>query len=250
MATHNENSSEKFQDRILRPEFNHLRLRFSQGSTWVRILPALRDSAFDWHLPIQVLDFPGGRFVHPATFDWNKLSVYDVALKWFRRNDPQSLYSRVNRLGYRLQPEKLCVFWAVEYSDQGTHSLRLLLESFSDGAKGPIGLAREIHRKVFEKDENGQRMGNALTPDSGAMICVDRQIRRHPHSPLDWVRLGRIPTSVDEMLKQVRQEESDLLRPLEEVLQHVTIDQQWDYLGRLISPELAEHIRSNPGHWF
>jgi len=250
MANSNENSSEQFEDLVLRPEFNHFRLQFSPGATWIRILPALRDSAFDWYLPIEVLSFPGGRFVHPATFDPNKLSPYDVALKWFRRNDPQSLYSRSNKIGYRLQPERLCVFWAVEYSEHGTHSLRLLLEYFNDGGSGPAGLAREIHRKVFERDENGERIGNALTPDTGAMICIERQMRKYPHAPLDWVRIGRIPTSVDKLLEGVPQEEAEFLRPLEEVIQQSTIDEQWEYLGRLISPELADRIRHGKGRWF
>lgn len=92
-------------------------------------------------------------------------------------------------------------------------------------------------------------MGNALDPNRGVMVHVERRTRQRPHPPIDWVRLGRIPHAVDALLENVNPVESKLLRPLEQVIYEPTLDEQWDYLGRLISPELANYIRSKPADW-
>jgi len=245
MTTNSENNPIKYQDLIFKPEFEHLRLNFPQGLTWIRILPGLGGSAYGWILPISVLEFPGGRFVHPASFYPNKRSVFDIAKRWFLQHEPRLLCSKVNKTGFRLWPIKICVFWVVEYSEAGDHRSRLVLESFNDGANGPKGLAHEIWRKVYEKDENGLRMCDALHPEKGVMICVERHKAKSHHAPLDWVRVGRLPQSVDGLLEKVGPMERELLCPLERVIREPTVDEQWDYLGRLITPELAARIRAS-----
>lgn len=250
MTTNSDDAPQTYQDLILRPEFRHLRLRFPQGSTWIRILPGLRQSAHNWLLTIFTLHFPGGRFAHPATFDPNKRSAFDVAFDWFIKNDPRALRSEKNPNGYRFSPRKVCAFWVIEHSDTNTHSLKLVLESFGKQDRCPNGLAREIWRKVIEKDEHGFLMGNALDANRGVMVHIERCTRKRPHPPLDWVRLGRIPHAVDALLENVSPVDSELLRPLEQVIQEPTVDEQWEYLGRLISPELADRIRYGKGRWF
>lgn len=241
MTPHSDYTPQKYQDIIFRPEFENLRLNFSRGVTWLRILPGLGGSA--WFFPIQTLEFPGGRFVHPASFDPNRRSVYDVAHKWFLRNRPYLLHSKTNKTGFRLWPKLLCAFWAIEYSEREKLSLRLVLESFNDRSKGQPGLAYEVWRKIFEKDENNLLMGDALHPKNGVMISIERRKRKRPHAPLDWIRMGRIPCSVDAMMEKVSPAERNLLRPLEQVTHHPTTEEQWDYLGRLVTPELAKRIR-------
>jgi len=243
MTTNPENNPKKYQDIIFRPEFEHLRLNFPHGLTWVRILPGLGNSAYGWLLPILALEFPGGRFVHPASFALNKRSAFDVAHEWLLQREPQLLCSKTNKTGFRLLPVQLCAFWAIEYSEQNNHSLRLVLESFKDGSKGSAGLAHEIWRKIFERDENELRMRDALHPKSGVMISVERRKRKNA-PPLDWVRVGRIPHNVDTMLEKVSPVESAVLCPLEQVIHEPTVEEQWDYLGRLITPELATRIRA------
>ncbi len=245
MSTTNSNHNpQKYQDLVFRPEFEHLRLNFPHGLTWIRILPGLGSSAYGWLLPILALEFPGGRFVHPASFDPNKRSAYDIAHKWFLRHKPHLLCSKINKTGFRLWPVQLCVFWAIEYSQHDNHSLRLVIESFNDGSKGLPGLAHEIWRKILERDERGLRMHDALHPNNGVMVSVERRKRKNA-PPLDWVRVGRIPHSVDDLLEKVSPVERELLCPLEQVIQEATIEDQWNYLGQLITPELASHIRTS-----
>lgn len=247
MATRSYNNPQKYQDLIFRPEFEPLRLNFPHGLTWIRILPGLGSSAYGWLLPILALEFPGGRFVHPASFNPNKHSPFDVAHTWLLQHEPQLLCSKTHKTGFRLLPVQLCAFWAIEHSEEDNHSLRLVLESFKDGSKGPAGLAHEIWRKIFERDENDLRMCEALDPKNGVMICIERRKRKNV-PPLDWVRVGRIPNNVDEMLEKVTQTEASALRPLEQVIHEPTVEEQWDYLGRLITPELAARIRASTPH--
>lgn len=244
MTTNSDHNPRKYRDLVFRPEFESLRLNFPHGLTWIRILPGLHGSPYGWLLPILVLEFPGGRFVHPGSFDPNKRSAYDIAHKWLLQREPHLLCSKTYKTGFRLLPVQLCAFWAIEHSEQDNHSLRLVLESFKDGSKGPTGLAHEIWRKIFERDENELRMCDALHPTNGVMISVERRKRKNA-PPLDWVRVGRIPHNVDEMLEKVSPVERELLCPLERVIYEPTIEEQWDYLGRLITPELAARIRSS-----
>ncbi|CAN5360401.1 hypothetical protein BH09VER1_BH09VER1_53190 [soil metagenome] len=243
-TNHNSNPSRKnYQDRILRPEFEHLRLNFPHGPTWLRILSP-SGSGDGWRLPILAQEFPGGRYLHPATFDPERRSAFDIAHDWFRRFRPQMLRSRSNKRGYRLRPVQLCAFWAIEYSETGNHSLNLVLESFNDGVKGPTGLAHEIQHKITEKDENDRPMCDALHPENGVMICVERSKRQFVKAPLDWVRVGRVPRSVNDLFGKVRRKEMSALCLLEETLREPTVEEEWDYLGRLITPKLADEIRT------
>jgi hypothetical protein len=241
---HNKNPQPKnYQDRILRPEYQRMRLRFPYGPTWLRILSP-SGASDDWRLPVLAQEFPGGRFVHPATFHPDQCSAFDVAHDWFQKFHPEKLRSKSNKRGYRLRPVQLCAFWAVQHSETENHSLKLVLESFNDGVNGPAGLAHEIQRKITEKDENDQPMCDALHPEHGVMVCVERTKRPFSPAPLDWVRVGRIPNSVNELCGKVRLEEMSALRPLEETLHNPTVEEEWHYLGRLITPELADEIRT------
>ena len=241
---HNKNpNSKNYQDRVLRPQFQRMRLRFPVGPTWLRILSP-SDDGDGWHLPILAQEFPGGRFVHPATFCPGQRSAFDVALEWFQRFRPEKLRSKSNKRGYRLRPVRLCAFWAIEHSETENHSLKLILESFNDGVNGPVGLAHEIQRKITEKDENDQPMCDALHSEHGVMVCIERAKRPFSKAPLDWVRVGRIPHSINELFGKVRRKEMASLCLLEEVLHEPTVEEEWHYLGRLITPELADKIRT------
>lgn len=241
---HNKNPHpKKYQDQILRPQFQRMRLRFPFGPTWLRILSP-SGSGDDWLLPILAQEFPGGRYLHPATFDPDQRSAFDIAHDWFRRFRPKMLRSRSNKRGYRLRPVQLCAFWAIEYSETGNHSLKLVLESSQDGVKRPTGLAHEICRKIMEKDETGQPMCDALHLEDGVMVCVERRRPEFSKTPLDWVRVGRIPRSASALFEKVRHKEMSALCLLEEALHEPTVEEEWNYLGRLISPRLAEEIRT------
>jgi hypothetical protein len=221
----------------------NLRLNFSIGCTWFRILPALRKSAYGSILPIHALEFTGGRFVSPACFDLNKRSAYDKAQEWFQQHQPHRLYSKTNKFGFRFSPVRLGAFWVIEYSETDSPSLKLIVESSSDGSNGPEGLAHTIWKKIHEKDEDSNPMWNALHPEKGVMVCVERWMRKHSKAPLDCVRVGRIPRSVEDLLEKVSPVERDQLCVLEQVIREPNVEDQWHYLGRLISSELAAHIR-------
>jgi len=236
-------SRKNYQDRILRPEYRHLRLRFPFGPTWLRIISPFGNDD-DWHRPILAHEYPGGRFVHPATFYPDQRSAFDIAHDWFRIFRPKMLRSRSNKRGYRLRPVQLCAFWAIEYSETDGHALKLVLESFHDGVKSPTGLAHEIRRKIMEKDETGQPLCDALHPENGVMVCVERCQRQFSKAPLDWVRVGRVPRSAGALFEKVRREEMSAFCLLEEALHEPTVEEEWNYLGRLVTPRLADEIRT------
>jgi hypothetical protein len=87
-------------------------------------------------------------------------------------------------------------------------------------------------------------MCDALHPENGVMVCVERSRRQFSKAPRDWVRVGRMPRSVNELFGKVRPKEMTALCLLEEALCKPTVDEEWYYLGRLITPELADDIRT------
>jgi hypothetical protein len=235
-----------FEDHILRPEFENRRLRFETGETWLRIVPALPESAYGWLFPIQSLKIRDGQFAHPKTLRPNARCVFDHAYGWLLQHQPQSLYSKRNKGGARLLTSPRCAFWAVVYSETGEHTLKLVVESGYDGSRGGTnGLGFEIWRKVYEKDERGERFNNAVDPEEGVLICIERSRPRNAEFPIDTVRIGRQVCPIAPMLEKVNPEELAALCPLEQVVREPSEDEQWAYLGRVIDPKLVSQIRAD-----
>lgn len=235
-----------FEDHILKPELKNLQLRFENGETWFRILPAMADSAYGWLFPIQTLKYKNGQFAHPRTIRPNAKSVFDHAYAWLREHEPQLLYSKVNKAGARLLPSPRCAFWAIVYSETGDHTLKLVVESGYDGTRGGArGLGYEIWRKVNEKDENGDPVNNAVHPLDGVLVCVERSKPQNADYASYSVRIGRQRCPVDEMLEKINPADIKWLCPLEHAINDPSEDDQWTYLNGALSPDVVAKIRAN-----
>ncbi len=61
---------------------------------------------------------------------------------------------------------------------------------------------------------------------------------------MDRVRVGCVPRSVNDLFGKVRRKESSALCLMERALREATVDGEWHYLGRLITPMLSEEIQT------
>jgi hypothetical protein len=234
-----------YQDKILKPEFVAHRYKFPVGTTWFRVVPALKNSNKDWMLGIHALDYSGGRHAHPKTLIPGTKSVFDHAYGWCKENRRESLYSKANKEGFRLLADPICLFWMLTEID-GKPVARLVLESGYDGSRGGTpGLGHQIWRLSQERDEEGNRIGNPADPEIGTQICVEKkQVPGTRYSSYS-LKMGRVPVPISEMLGKMDTDKTAVLTSLEEVIHIPSEEEEWKLLENVIDPETIREIRQS-----
>lgn len=234
-----------YEDLVLKPEYAARRLRFQNGQTWMRIVPALKESAHGWMIPIHVLNFAGGRFAHPKTHRRNAKGVFDGAFAWFLRNNPEGLYSKVNRSGARLLTDPMCACWVL-VEEEGRTVARIFFASGYDGSRGGApGLGYQLWRLTKDRDENGTLTADPVAPEAGLLVCVEKSKSKGAKYPNYTLRLGRQPAPVNAMLAKADPEEVRVLCPLEQTARELSAEEEWQCLARVIAAETAAEIRTS-----
>lgn len=237
--------SGSYQDLVLKEEYQARRLRFPLGPSWFRIVPALRQSVHGWMLPIHAVNHEEGRFAHPRTSKRNAKSVFDHAYSWYRENKPEQLFSKTNKNGVRLLTDPMCAFWAIIEED-GKPVARLFCGGAYDGSRGGTeSLGHRIWRLTRDCDENGKPSGEAIHPEKGALVRVERTQARGAKYPSYQISLGRLPSPVDSLLEKMEPEEQQALCPLENVVRELTIDEEWKCLEKVIPADIIKQIRGS-----
>lgn len=234
-----------YQDLILKPEFAQRRYKFPTGTTWFRVVPALRESAKGWMLGVHALNYPGGRHAHPRTITPGSKSVFDHAYGWFKENRKSDLYSKLNKDGAKLLADPVCLFWLL-VEEQGKTVARLLLASGYDGSRGgPAGLGHQILQLTKEVDEDGNPLGNPADPRTGAQICVEKRQNPGARYPSYTLRMGRVPAPVDDIIAKMDPSEVAAIKPLEQVVHLPSEAEEWQLLERVIDAATVETIRNS-----
>lgn len=235
----------KYNDMILKPEYEVRRMRFTNGLTWFRIVPAKPESKCNWLLPVHVLKYKDGCVLHPKSLRPDDESAFDSAYSWMRDHHPEDLFSKENKDGARLLTDPMGVFWVIA-EENGKRVARLVVASGYNGSRGgTAGLGHQIWRKVREKDETGKVTTDAVDAKAGLLVCVERTQARGAKYPNYTVRLGRQPCPIDAYLENVDPEEVAAICPLEHVVHDPSEEEQWNCIEKVISPELATRIRTD-----
>lgn len=233
-----------YQDLILKSAYASRRFKFPLGTTWFRIVPALKTSDKGWMLGIQALNYSGGRHAHPRTFASGNKSAFDHAYAWCKENREEALYSKTNRNGYKLLSDPICLFWMITEID-GKPVARLILASGYDGSRGGTpGLGHQIWQLTQEKDENGNLLGNPADPESGTQISIEKTQVPSSSYPSYRLKRGRIPTSVSELIGNMDPEEIAALAPLEGLAHRPTEEEEWQLLENVIDRDTIRRIRA------
>lgn len=237
--------SDGFQDLILREEFRPKRLRFEVGQTWLRIVPAFASSPYGWMLGVHSLSVPGAVFAHPKTLKPNKRSAFDDAYTWLRENEPTELYSKTNKAGVRLLSDPVCVFWSLVETN-GRYVARLVQASGYDGSRGGSpGLGNQILRLTQRRDETGELMAEPVHPERGVLIAVTKTKPPGAKYPSYSLTVGRQPTPMDAILDQVEPAEFEAIRPLEEVVNELSAEQELELLAQVLKPHHYDGFRAS-----
>jgi len=234
-----------FDDRVLKPEYQVRHLRFAEGSTWFRILPTIKPSMFAWCMPLQVLNYPGGRFLHPRSLNRGAKSAFDHAYQWLRENNPGALYSKANITGIRLLTDRKCLCWVLLEEEEGV-TARLLLESDYDSSRGGVaGLGQLIWRATRDVDETGTIATNAIDSNAGVLVMVEKKMGKGAKFPSYSVRLGRQPAPIAPMLEKMDPKEREVLTPIENVVHVPSADEEWEFLAKVMAQEHVDKIRAS-----
>ncbi len=234
-----------YKDLLLKPEFEAHRFRFPLGTTWFRIVPALRDSDMGWLLGAHLLSYQGGRHIHPRTLSPGAKSVYDHAYGWFKNHRKDALYSKLNKEGYKLLADPVCLFWIL-VEENGKTVARLLQASGYDGSRGGVpGLGHQIWQLTQEVDEDGKSIDNPVDPATGVQICVDKKQTLGTRYPSYSIKAGRVRAPMSEMLAKMEPEDVAVLTPLEQVVYLPTEEEEWKLLGNVIDAETIDQIRAS-----
>jgi hypothetical protein len=241
--------AKRYQDLILKPEFASRRFKFPTGTTWFRVVPALRDSNKGWMLGVHALQYPGGRHAHPRTITPVAKSVFDHAYGWCKDHKPEALYSKTNKAtdAYRLLADPFCLLWMLTEID-GKPVARLLLESGYDGSRGGTpGLGHQIWKLSQEKDEEGNRIGNPADPKVGAQICVEKKQGAGTRYSSYTAKMGRVAAPIDDMIAKMDPQEIAALTKLEQVVHLPSEEEEWKLLEQVIDAKTVEMIRDSVG---
>jgi len=235
----------KFDDRVLLPEYAARKLRFPFGNTWFRILPAMQPSKHSWMMGIHSLSYDGGRFTHPRTLRPDMKSVFDHAFSWAKKHYPQSLYGRENKKGVRLLSDTLGLCWCITQMN-GKNVARLILASGYDSSRGgDPGIAHRIWSATCRRDEDGNLLHDVIDPLAGRLMCVSKTIPEGAKSPIFHVSVGKQPAPIAELMSSMDIEEIKALRPLENTIQQLHEEEEWQALSRLIAPSTVSLIRDS-----
>ncbi|MCX6972356.1 MAG: hypothetical protein NTV93_19705 [Verrucomicrobia bacterium] len=239
----------EFSDRILKPEYKERRLRFQTGSNWFRIVPAIEPAieptGYEWMIGLHVQNYPGGKFLHPKTLTKNARSAFDHAYAWCKKNHPEALFSKENPTGARLLTDKMTLCWVI-VEEEGRQVARLLLASGYDASRGGApGLGYDILSSSREFDEKGRLVTEAAHEVDGVRMCVEKTQPATAKFPSYSLRVGRVAAPMAAIREAISSEELQVLTPLENVVDQISMEEQWQCLEKVIAPETVAEIRAS-----
>ena len=238
-------SKDTYQDLILKPEFATRKFKFPTGATWFRIVPALRMSTKGWMLGVHALHQESGRHAHAKTTISGGRSVFDAAYQWCKIYQPESLFTKTNKEGYKLLPDPLCLFWIL-VDVGGKIVSRLVILSGYDGSRGGNdGIGHQIWKKVRERDELGNLVANPIDSGAGLQVCVEKAFPKETRYPVYNVKIGRMPVPMSGLFPKMDQAEIDVLTSLEDTIYLPSEEEEWQLLEKVMDPSTVGKIRAD-----
>jgi hypothetical protein len=239
------NQQGSYTDSLLRPEYASRKLQFQLGKTWIRIVPSIKTTSFDWMMGVQALAYKGGRHAHPKTLGAGK-SAFDQAYTWFSANKPDLLFSKTNRDGYRLLSDPVSVFWAL-VEESGRPVSRIFVGSAYDGSRGGAqGLGCQIYRLVKDLADEPNPLADPVDPENGVMICIEKMQPAGAKFASYSLRLGSNPSPMSGHINRMAEEELAVLCPIENTIQILSEDEEYRRLAKIgIDSDTLSAIRSS-----
>jgi hypothetical protein len=241
-----------FRDLVFKEEYKGRKCRFGQGLTWLRFLPAVKPSVYDWMMPVEIhRDINGVTFVSPRSLDSNVQTPFDIARMWLYKHNKGALSSRdKNPNGLRLYSQRYGIAWAIEEAAPEGQRLKLFYASLYDGVRGgTTGLGYNVRREADARDNEpgsptvGQLIhGDVTDPTSGRLVKVERAPTEKNEYASYKAGIGKNPAPVEHFLNLLTDEEMELITPLENTIYIPSEQEMLDILKRYIGDEFYNQI--------
>lgn len=241
-----------FRDLVFKEEYKGRKCRFGQGLTWLRFLPAVKPSVYDWMMPVEIhRDINGVTLASPRSLDSNVQTPFDIARMWLYKNNKGALSSRdKNPNGLRLYSQRYGIAWAIEEAALEGQRLKLFYASLYDGVRGgTTGLGYNVRREADARDNEpgsptvGQLIhGDVTDPASGRLVKVERAPTEKNEYASYKAGVGKNPSPVEHFLNLLTDEEMEMITPLENTVYIPSEQEMLDILKRYIGDEFYEQI--------
>lgn len=241
-----------FRELVLKEDYKDRKTKFGQGLTWLRFLPAIKPSLYDWMMPIQVhADINGVTFTSPKTLDSNAQSCFETARIWLQRHNKSVLASKdKNPNGFRLYDKRYGISWAVEEAAPEGERLKIFYASLYDGSRGgTTGLGYNVRREADARDNEpgspsvGELIhGDITAPQAGRLVKVEKTPSDKSEYASYKAGIGKNPAPLDHHLSLLTDQEMQLLTPLENLIYIPSEEEQQDILRRYIGEKLFYEI--------
>lgn len=241
-----------FRDLVFKEEYKGRKCRFGQGLTWLRFLPAVKPSVYDWMMPVEIhRDINGVTFVSPRSLDSNVQTPFDIARMWLYKNNKGALSSRdKNPNGLRLYSQRYGIAWAIEEAAPEGQRLKLFYASLYDGVRGgTTGLGYNVRREADARDNEpgsptvGQLIhGDITEPTTGRLVKIERAPTEKNEYASYKAGIGKNPAPVEHFLNLLTDEEMEMITPLENTIYVPSEQEMLDILKRYIGDEFYEQI--------
>jgi hypothetical protein len=234
-----------FRDIVLKEPYRARKTKWKQKSTWVRFLPRLKGSEYEWMMRVEIVrDMGKTSFVHPKTFDESYSGPIEEARQWLFTNDKGALQHRDrNPKGYKLWTNPIGIAWLVDQSlDEGSR-LRVFTGSLNNGENGGTqGIGHQIWKEAISTDNEpgsetyGQRVyGDITHPLTGRLVCVEKTDSKDSEYAQYSCKIGKNAAPIADYKAMLTPEEIDLAQPLENILYVPTDDEILGFLRRYLS---------------
>ena len=244
-----------FKTLILRDELYKRKKKFSEGDTWLRFLPSIKGSKYDWMMRLDVYTVKtaagGVTFVSPTTFNEKAENPFDTASRWIHKNKPELKSNKdTNPNGLRLYPSPQGLSWVVDEQAPEGERLALYLASMYDGVRGgSSGAAHRIKTLAEERDtepgspSHGELVyGDITNPESGRLVKINVTKPKGQEFQSYAMSIGQKQSPLSASLDKLTEEEHNLIAPLERVVYVPTVEEIHEILKGYIGSELYTEI--------
>jgi hypothetical protein len=227
----------QFDDLILTPEYRDTKAKLLEGTSTLRVLPAIKDSEH-WWLPIDALIYSGGQHAHPHNLQPNAKSVFDLARNWFKHHAPKVLYTKSAGKGFQLWTQPMAACWLIVTHDGRTNLKLLVASAFAGTTDRRPGLAYELMEFV----QNHQQL---LNPDARYAIEINRSLPEGSKYLETEFRIVESELTLNECIAELPSEQIGMVCPVEHTIRQIEKEEEWKLLEKAIGSPWTDKIRSS-----
>lgn len=244
------NDKLRFRDLTFQPNLREKTIKWDTGTNWIRILPPIQGSSYQWMMRIETLQAPDGQgerlptFCHPKSFTRGAVSPFDEAYAWFKKEAKEQLYNREkNPNGLKLNTKSQGVAWVIHTGKEPGEKLGIFCASLYDGSwGGGPGLAYKIWMEANQVDTEPnsptfeKKVHDDITaPQSGNLVLIEKHKPESGDRYASYlVRIGKTAAPIEGYTDSLTDAEHDILVPLENAFYRPSEEEQHQILREYI----------------